>query len=536
MKQASVALATSPQPRKLRVGIFADARLQPRWIVDGFARIASCEFAEVVMIGCGSADGNRAAAATPWLVRLYDKLDRAAFRAGPDPRQLADLAQVPHRTLIEPAPRSAAELVALDLDVAFALGEVDDRLLEGVAHYGVWRYFFGEQRDTAEQAAGFREVAEGRPLTGSGLQVRLSGAGTRLAYRSWSRTYPFSVARNRGKLLRKTSDFAYRALAELQRSGKGWLEQCKLVPEKRVVQVETTSSLGPIVARLAKRTVEKALHVEQWFLAYRLRESRFGDARAIPADLKGYTRLMPPRDRYWADPFVLARSDRYYVFFEELPFRTGKGVISVIEIDALGRTSAPVQVLERDYHLSYPFLVEHDGNLYMIPETAQNGTIECYRCVDFPTQWRLERVLLSDIRAVDATFHRGPDRWWMFANLGAGGDSFDDELNIFHADKLLGDWQPHRRNPVKSDTRSSRPAGQLYWKNGALYRPAQICSPLYGAGLSINRVMRLTTQDYAERQVERILPAQSEGLYGVHTVNRAGDLTVIDAFTRRRRF
>jgi hypothetical protein len=204
-----------------------------------------------------------------------------------------------------------------------------------------------------------------------------------------------------------------------------------------------------------------------------------------------------------------------------------------------------VRVLERDYHLSYPFIIEQDGALLMIPETAQNGTVEVYRCVDFPLHWRRERVLLEGVRCVDATFHRAPDRWWMFANAAAAGrqssrgDSggmFDDELHLFHAERLLGDWRAHRRNPVKSDARCARPAGNLYWQRGALYRPAQICVPLYGAGLSINRVLRLTPHDYAERQVERILPARSSGVLGLHTVNRAGDLTVIDAFARRRRF
>ena len=52
----------------------------------------------------------------------------------------------------------------------------------------------------------------------------------------------------------------------------------------------------------------------------------------------------------------------------------------------------------------------------------------------------------------------------------------------------------------------------------------------------MNRVLRLTPHDYAERQVERVLPAQAEGILGLHTLNRAGDLTVVDAFTRRRRF
>ena len=89
---------------------------------------------------------------------------------------------------------------------------------------------------------------------------------------------------------------------------------------------------------------------------------------------------------------------------------------------------------------------------------------------------------------------------------------------------------------MKSDARCARPAGQLYWRNGALYRPAQICAPLYGSGLSINRVLRLTPQEYVERQIERILPSAQAGLLGLHTVNRAGDLTVVDGFVRRSRF
>src|SRR5205085_654400 len=40
--------------RKLRVGVFADARRQPRWMVDAFAKVAASDFAEVVLIAAGS--------------------------------------------------------------------------------------------------------------------------------------------------------------------------------------------------------------------------------------------------------------------------------------------------------------------------------------------------------------------------------------------------------------------------------------------------------------------------------------------------
>ena len=196
-----------------------------------------------------------------------------------------------------------------------------------------------------------------------------------------------------------------------------------------------------------------------------------------------------------------------------------------------------MRVLERDYHLSYPFLLEHEGALYMIPESAQNRSVEAYRCIEFPLRWRLEKVLLQGVRCVDATFHRAAGRWWMFANAAAGASRmFDDELHLFHAERLFGDWQPHERNPVKSDARCARPAGRLYRHDGALYRPAQICVPRYGAGLSIHRVRRLTPHEYVEEEVRRVAPEGAGGILGLHTFHRAGALTVVDAFARRRRF
>jgi hypothetical protein len=520
----SLAIATSASPRRLRVGVFADARLQPRWVVEALDKVARSDFAEIALIAVAPGAGQG-----PDLVQsVYQRLDRMAFGddSSAEPQNLADL--LPQRPLIG----MQADFHAQELDVAFVLGDLDESLVQGVARYGVWRFCFGDDAAEHEGLAGLREVASGSPASISGLKVRLAaGAPARLAYRSWARTYALSVARNRRQLLAKTAEFPYRALRELHRSGAEWIRQCKPLAEARDEKNRalTPISLARVGGRIARRAVTKALYLDQWSLAF-----RFGQDSAVPPDLARFTRIVPPRDRDWADPFALEKNGRYYVFFEELPYAAGKAHIAMLELDRSGRWSAPVRVLERDYHLSYPFLLEHEGNLYMVPESGRNSTIEVYRCVDFPLRWRLERVLLEGLRCVDATLHRSAERWWMFAN-GAAGDSrvFDDELHLFYADRLLGDWRAHPRNPVKSDARCARPAGALFMRNGALHRPAQICVPRYGAGLSINRVLRLTPHEYAERQTERFLP-QGEVL-GLHTVNRAADLTVVDIFRQRRR-
>jgi len=512
---AAVALAahpaSQPLPRKLRVGVFAAARVQPRWVAEALAKIARSECAEIAALGiAGTVVG---ASRFPSLAKAYSRLDQWAFGADrSDPVDLVD--ELPCGRLLAPP---FAGLLGLDLDVAFVAGEMDETPLDGVARLGVWRF----------QVDGAAEVAAGEPVTGSALLVRLAaGATPRVAYQSWARTYPMSVSRNRASLLQKTAEFPLRALREAQRSGREWLEQRPLMRERKT----NGAGVMPILGRIVRRTVEKAVAIEQWSLAFSFSQ------RNVNAALEGFTRIVPPADRDWSEPFALEKNGRYYVFFKEMLRGAPKAHIAMLELEPDGRWSAPVRVLERDYHLSHPFVLEHDGQLYLVPESAQNRTVEAYRCVDFPGRWRLERTLIDGARLVDATFHRSPGRLWMFANGAAGeGEVFNDELFLFHAAGLLDEWQPHPRNPVRSDVRCTRPAGALYWHNGALVRPAQICAPRYGAGIALHRVLRLTPQAYAERQVERVVPPAGGALLGLHSVNRAGRLTVADALTRRPR-
>src|SRR5207237_6331494 len=111
-----------------------------------------------------------------------------------------------------------------------------------------------------------------------------------------------------------------------QRSTSRECEGARALP----ANAELLSALPAIGGRIAERALQKALSVDQWFLAWRFGERRLGEA--IPADLHGYTRAAPPRDREWADPFAIEKNGRYFVFFEEMPFAAGKGHISMIEV------------------------------------------------------------------------------------------------------------------------------------------------------------------------------------------------------------
>ena len=94
--------------------------------------------------------------------------------------------------------------------------------------------------------------------------------------------------------------------------------------------------------------------------------------------------IHPPKNRFYADPFLFEKNGRHFLFFEDYSYSSRKGVISCLELNDEHGSDQPVTVLERRYHLSYPFVFECDGEIYMLPETGENNCVELYRAPEFP--------------------------------------------------------------------------------------------------------------------------------------------------------
>jgi hypothetical protein len=247
------------------------------------------------------------------------------------------------------------------------------------------------------------------------------------------------------------------------------------------------------------------------------------------------TRFAPEHKGFWADPFIVAWKGKTALFFEEMPEGEVCGKIVVSEFGEDGAPGVPQKIIDRDYHLSYPFTFEFDGELFMTPECAAAGKIEAFRCLEFPSKWVPHAVLLDGVVAYDPTLMEHEGRWWMFASIQHNGNSSADELHLFWAADPFSKWTPHPRNPVNCDVRSARPGGALYRSGGELFRPAQDCSVRYGYALSIQKILRMTPDEYEEEEVCRVLPDWSPGAWGTHTVNQAAGITTYDYIARRRK-
>jgi hypothetical protein len=237
---------------------------------------------------------------------------------------------------------------------------------------------------------------------------------------------------------------------------------------------------------------------------------------------------LPRRDGHFAaDPFAVERDGVLHILFEDYDQVAGLGSIQHLTVAADGATSEPQRVLEHAGHASYPFLVEHAGSIFMLPETSSADELVLYEADPFPGRWRPIRTLLSGIPAIDASVVHHEGRWWMFATRLDRGDNHN--LFVWHSAELDGPWLAHGANPVKTDVRSSRPGGTPFVNDGALYRPAQDCSRVYGGRVVVNRVDVLTPDAFAERPVAVVAPLPGSPYPdGLHTLSAAGGRTLID--------
>ena len=182
-----------------------------------------------------------------------------------------------------------------------------------------------------------------------------------------------------------------------------------------------------------------------------------------------------------------------------------------------------------DTHLAYPFTVRNSGSLWCIPDASFTGVVRAHRVSAPHDAWDDGFVLLHDVPAADPTVIEYDGRWWLFCTRHDDAPSVN--LHVFHAPTLRGPWSPHSANPVKSDVRSSRPAGTPFIVAGVLHRPAQDCSRAYGGAVTINRVMGLTPTRFVE-EVAAVVPPDPSYPDGLHTLSAFGDRTLVDG--RRR--
>jgi len=420
----------------------------------------------------------------------------------------------------------------LDFILRFGFNIIRGDILE-VAKYGVWSYHHGNELKFRGGPTGFWQIFKDNKFNGVVLQKlnNLIDAGVIINRRSYQ-TVLHSYSEHINKLLMQSTDMP--------------LQVCKQIisGDETSFKKEHSSSKAPMyrlpnnwkmikfhLILLRNRInfhIDRLFKQEHWDIGV---AKVVGKELPITTDFNNVNWLeLRKGSKYAADSFCFESNNSNYIVFEDYDYKTKRGIISLAKLNSNQKPIDIKPVLERPFHLAYPFVFQHNQSIYLIPETAENGTVELYKWDEENEKFDFQQVLVN-IPGVDTSIVYYQRRWWIFCGLK--NDLPNEKLHIYHSDTLTGNYKPHLLNPVKVDPAGSRPAGQFIIKNDVLYRPAQHSVNWYGEKIDWFKINKLSTTSFSEEYVGDIKPQkQWEHNKGVHTFSQTSKLLVIDAKKR----
>ena len=420
---------------------------------------------------------------------------------------------------------TAPDAVVSGRDVDVVIDLAGDAAVAGVPRFGLWRYGFGDGAPVADGAPGTRARlyrTTGDPTAAVVLHEGWFRASSR---EGWgTRSVGHRVAPWCARVLRQIVLGHEDVVSALAQPTDGCLDRrpptgprpfgAGLVDTLRDWRTRQRWTVGLVPLGLDEILQRGRLPEPAWLVGQR-------------------------PDRFYADPFVLDADGEYArVMVEDYRYRSRRKGLTELHVSRDGRLVGSREYPGLPLQASYPFLLRSHGRLFCLPETFRARRLSVFAWDDVAGAWTFHRDLLEGFPCVDGTLLERDGRWWLFCTKQ--GDEDQTDLHVFFTsagDDWTGTWQPHPLNPVKSDTRSSRPAGALVEIDGAVYRPAQNCARRYGASLTINRILDLTTTSFREEAALRLVPSPSS-LWpdGMHTINSAGGVTVVDGLRVERRW
>lgn len=253
-----------------------------------------------------------------------------------------------------------------------------------------------------------------------------------------------------------------------------------------------------------------------WQVGYRLVDTDFD----LPINKNISYQLIPLSDgKYYADPFVFKKGDDVYIFAEYMNRYYGKGTIAVSKF-VNGKFTKFKEVLKEDCHLSFPNVFEHNGEIFMIPETSKKGQVRLYKARSFPNDWELQAILLDDGKPYVDTVFLNESKNEILCYYESDGKQINQCYSLdFSNLKLL---------PInkKCDV-TMRPAGNAFECDGNVYRMVQNGKNYYGQSMFVVDTKE-PEKIIGEFSDKCILAKPKIKISGTHTFNRTDGFEVID--------
>ncbi len=528
---------SAPSGSAFRVGIIIEGDSAAPWILECGREAATLPGVTVEWLllpeNAPPAEGALLRRLTAWSQRRYDPYHRIALTAASTKLSLDASGTL--------AAESLARIRELDFDLLFApLAPGLRGDCSGLARFGVWSLAIDGRRLDARGYQFFWNSLEGRAFHTFSLVAHTTRfeAGTELC-RYTSTTDPgLHFTQNHFALEAIPGLLCLHLLALLERGGT---EECATIAVSEPAALPGNFTALRFVAAKCARSAWLRLPGQspelEWFVGSQWRRTAIGAAGsfqgAVSNGIGEFSDVACFRAHEAADPFAVHVDGRYYMFFEDIvpPKRLGR--LAALELSPDGQSSGPKVIVEHAYHLSYPLVFKHEGEWYMLPESAENRTVDLYRAEEFPYRWQHVQTLASGPQFVDTTPFHKDGVWYFFTTAILPGNAMVNLL--FYSESLTGAWRSHPANPLSADAVASRGAGAIFRHNGRWLRPVQDCAVCYGYAVRFYEIEELTAERFREKPFAEMLPDWHRTISATHTWNSAGLLELRDGKRPRGR-
>jgi len=413
-----------------------------------------------------------------------------------------------------------------DVLLRFGFNIIKGDLLQ-LPKYGVWSFHHGDEMRYRGGPPGFWEIMDGEPVTGSVLQ-RLTEKldGGHILRKGAFKTIDHSLRETVETVLMHSAHWPARVCREIlggnPEATEGRLSATKAPVNRYPNNVDFLRFRWKMFQNKMRFHKEEMNAHEEWNIGVLPHPISVLVQDAPPLNVRW---LPPPADgQYRADPFGYEVDGRLNVLYEKFDQETGKASIARIRPKRDGDLKRSRTMLETKGHLSYPFVIEQDGRILVVPEQADSGRVELY-ALSLENEALVPVSVLLEEPLIDPTLFQYQGLWWLF---GTKSPLTNTELFAFFSERLDGPFTAHPQNPVKSDIRCARPAGTPFIADGQLWRPGQDCSRTYGGRIALNRVTELSPERFEEETVKYIGPFKGTWNKGMHTISAVGGVTLVD--------
>lgn len=237
-------------------------------------------------------------------------------------------------------------------------------------------------------------------------------------------------------------------------------------------------------------------------------------------------------DRWFADPYLLEVTDKQIVVLvEEFCYKLRKGRIARLVVSRPDYVLQDMKIiLELPTHLSFPVIYRKDNEVYVMPENSKSGGIVIYRYDE--QNLKLEKVQeVSMLPLTDATIVKlKSGEEYVFSTKLPNPNG--DELQIYSFDgkTMLMDEKPIAS--VSFPSNIARNAGDAFYIDEQMYRPAQDCNKCYGNGIVIQKVNK-EGNTFMFETINSFHSANPDYSLGYHTFNMKKGLIVVDGHRYR---